>query len=347
MRLQGCDLLQTVKVPPSSIVGGEAPGRTYCEVYVNPSEFAGTRLSRFSELFEKFLFTRMKLIFQPCKASLQDGSVGLAYDRDIDDPTPPPSLQGLRQYCAWYGTKLGRVWDRIEMDAKLLSPETGFYCDDHGKEDRTSYQGQFYCFCEVPTLLPADTQIGDLFLEYDVDLFIPSLDVEVPTAAYSNAGGTSITAQDIFRPAAAGLAGATLDQLNDLDTYPPYGLDTNGFAKVFLPEGVHRMIMTARNLAAGSNTLQPAGGPVMIPREPVQAQGQQPQWASLLNVSSSGAGTTAIIDWLFNVPKGGIDIQSTTGAFASSTDTWRMNVMELAEVMAPATFTQFAQGLVA
>ena len=346
MRLQGCDLLQVVRVPGSSIPGGETAGATYAEVYVNPSSFSGTRLSRFSALYEKYLFTKMKLIFQPCKSSMQDGSVGLAYDRDIDDPTPPGTVQGLRQFCAWYGTKIGRVWDRIELDAKLISPETGFYCDDHGAEDRTAYQGQFYCFCEVPTGLAADAQIGDLFLEYDLDLFIPSLDSEVPTSAYSNAGGTSTTASDIFRPGAAGLAGATRDPLNDQDIYPAYGLNSSGISQLFLDEGVHRMVLRAVQNGAGTLNLQPGPGPTMTPREPASAYGAQPLWQSIINSASNAAGNSAYVDWLFNIPKGGVDITCAPLLNVTSGQ-WNMNLVRMGEVMAPNAFAQLAQSLVA
>lgn len=343
VRIQGCDLIQVVKVPPSGTA--EVPGLAYCEVYINPREFAGTRLAKFAELYEKYIFTKLDFIFQPCKGSAQDGTVGIAYDRDIDDPTPAPTVQGLRQYHAWYGTEAGRVWDKVQLSAKLIAPETGFYCDTNGEEDRTAYQGQTYVFCEVPTGLAAGTQIGDLYFEYDIDLFIPALDEEVATAAYGNAGGTLMTATDVFRPGAAGLAGALNDALSALDVYPPYGLDSNGISKIFLPEGVHRMTLKARQVGAGIIGLTPAAGPTMIPRDPVQAQGQQPAFGAITGNNSTAAGNWASVDWAFNVPKGGIDVSAAPNTFTATNDLWNMNIQKVSELMGPDQFTSYVNSL--
>jgi hypothetical protein len=343
MRLQGCDLLQAVKVPPSGT--SEVPGRAYCEVYLNPKEFEGTRLGKFAQLYEKYIFTNVRFIFQPCKGSSQDGTIGIAYDRDIDDPTPPPTTQGLRQFRAWQGTEVGRVWDPIVVEAKLLAPETGFYCDTHGSEDRTAFQGQVYVFCEVPTGLAVNTQIGDLYMEYDLDLFIPALDDDLPTTSYGNAGTTVMTLTDIFRPGAQGLAGAQIDPLASLDAYPPYGLNSAGISQIFLEEGVHRLNLKAAQSGAGILSLQPGPGPTMIPRDPVQSQGQQPQWASLFNAASNAANNWAGVDWLFNIPKGGVDITAAPGTFTASNAAWSMNIQKVSELMAPEQFTNFAASL--
>lgn len=343
IRIQGCDLVMPVTTPVSGDPTPDGPGKTLCEFYVNPSEFSGTRLAKFAQLYEKYLFTHMKFIFVPCLPATQAGSIGLAYDRDINDPTPPPSPAGLRQFCAWPGTAVGRVWDTFEVKGELLSPELGFYSDANGREDRTSYQGQLYAFTEVPvTGLAAGTVIGYVMIEYEIELFVPSLDVLTPVSSWKNDGTTSAVQADILRPFCAGVPGTSADPLNAVTVYQPFGYNGAGIGQMVIPEGVHRLIIQYVQNAAGSINLATAGGPTMTPIDPAPAGAPQPQFFTVANAPSAAAGANALVDYLLNVPKGGVQLNAVATTLTGGTTTGNMNINKLSGWMDPPTFERFA-----
>jgi len=192
--IEGADHLEYVVVPSNEQVGG-----VLNEIYINPSELGGTRLEKYASLYEKYMFEKLDFEYLPAVGSSQPGSIVLAYDRDISDPTPSADENGVRQYTAYEGAKDGNVWTKIVCANKLQAPDSGYYTNPvAGGDDRLSYQGQFYVATTVPTGAAAGTTLGRVRMHYKLHLFVPQLENSLLVAGFAGHSSTEITGSGDF-----------------------------------------------------------------------------------------------------------------------------------------------------
>jgi hypothetical protein len=307
--VEGSDHLEYVAIPAT-----EGPGVVLNEVYVSPSEFGGTRLEKYAALYEKYLFEELRFEYVPSIGSGTAGSIVLAYDKDINDPTPPPNEQGVRQFTSFEGSVDGNVWTRHVCKAKLTQPDSGYYTNPIG-EDRLSYQGQFYIAQTVATGLTAATTIGRLYIHYKCHFFTPQLEgsQNIVQIVGSKTGVEPATPVGTF--------GDFLKKVNDLQ-YLVKGVqqwkpvvDSLGKYFVDLPQGVYNVKGTFEANTPNTQQYSANGstnvyGPSLEPKEPMPATAPQPwittqpqtiQTFGLAGDIFSGAGA----DYLVGVPRGG------------------------------------------
>ena len=133
----------------------------------------------FAQLYDKFRFKKLTFKYVPYQGTVVPGSIVLAYDRDISDATPPANDVGVRQYMAMMDAVAGPIWQPLSMTCPLSHPEEGLFTNAvPGGDDRLAYQGQVYVALLEPP--PAGVVLaGDLFVEYDLELFEPQLETNV------------------------------------------------------------------------------------------------------------------------------------------------------------------------
>lgn len=324
--IRGQEWLGPVTVPANA-----AAGQTLRNDYVQPGAMLGTRLAQFGQLYEKFLFTRLNLRYTPAIGSGQAGSIILAYDRDISDPTPPTSPQAVREFLSWEDSVQGNVWAPHVLRSKLESPETGFYTDDsNGGDERLSYQGQFYVAIADPLGNASPVNIGSVSLEYELHLFVPQLQMPVVTAAFSNNGGTLPTAVDALRQFGQTATGYVASAAANLLWGPKGQTAGSTTSAIRLAEGLYRYFNRTLQSSAGTLTYSP---PTLIALEPVSPVGAQAQVRQLQQASSAAVADTAFWDGLLDVPRGGADLTHTFATFAATPSTSAMNLQRIGDYL--------------
>lgn len=280
------------------------PGLTLLEFYLNPAEFGGGRLALFSQLYEKFLFKKFVVHFAPSVSSQTPGSLILAYDRDINDPTPPPNQQGVRTFLAFEDSSSGNVWTPRTMACKLEAPETGYYTNTaNSQDDRLTYQGQLYvAVMENP---PPNTTLGDLILEYDCELFIPQLE----------GGSKMVVTNDASK---AGVTPSATDFIKNIQTVStaPISAGAGSFVPKSdasgyyfdLAEGLYRMAASAAGTLAATQSILPLTATI-VAKTPAPAPAPQPILSVINNPGTTATTASSVqnlfYDALLAIPRGG------------------------------------------
>jgi len=322
LRIQGQDWLCRVVAPPANLPTFEVPGFVYNNVFVNPLELVGSRLSLFAMLYDKYRFNKLKFKFVPCTGSAQVGAIGLSYDRDISDLTPPATDGGVRALLSMQDAEAGPAWCPLEANCPLSQPEEGLFVNPVvGGDERLSYQGQLYVWCLESTSKVAGTAIGDVYVEYDCDMFCPQLDQAIPVvqvqsgAAYA---GNPTGANDALFYAARNntteppFAGGTGDR-----TLMPV-VEADGVSRVTLGSGTYRFTNTIQRDPGVGGSVDLATPTVTAVQPKPDQDAQQPiQFYNIQDFTSAASGTnSAQWDGYFNVPFGGAKLAQ---AFSDST----------------------------
>jgi hypothetical protein len=338
---------------PVTVGSEEDPGSVYQEVYLAPGELGGTRLSLYAQLYEKFLFELMDFEYIPAQGSETPGQLVIAHDRDISDPTPPASQQGVRQFLSMEDSVAGNVWMKHVARCPLRSNEDGFFCNPVvGGDDRLSYQGQTYVACVVPSGEAQNTVLGTLLIHYRCCFFVPQLENELAAATTVNVDSATVatsaapgTAYDLLaqvRPA--------LSTVSGLQSYLPV-LQGDGTYASRIPEGIYNYLL---NVTGGVPASTGAGVgdarlnyPSLTLLEPNAAPAPQADMTLLTysgtdsstyttsDIPADAASSDAIVppmqNWLLNVPRGGALLRHTmNGVLASgTTKTWASPTVQM------------------
>lgn len=310
IRVRGVEWLGPVTIPANAVAG-----QTVRNDYVQPGALTSSRLALFGAMYEKFLFTKINMHYTPAVGSGQAGTILLAYDRDISDDTPPPSEVGIRQYMSWEDTVVGNVWSPHTLRSKLEAPETGFYTDEAaGGDDRLAYQGQLYVAVVNPLGNATPITIGNVAIEYEVDLFVPQLQTVIGTQNMFNGGSTTPSAADAFRGVALGAAGASSSGVGVPGWIPRLNSD-QVLNSIRLGEGLYRLTTRALVSAAGAVSFN---APTCRLLEPALASSPQFLVKNMADEDATAVGNAAFRDDVISVPRGGGDIYQTANLVGSA-----------------------------
>jgi len=317
--VEGVDYLGPVTVPAE-----EVPGAVYDEFYLSPSEFAGTRLSLYARLYEKFLFEEMDFMYLPAVGSDVAGQLVIAHDRDISDDTPPATQQGVRQFLAMEDMKAGNVWTAHTAKCPLRSNEDGFFTNPvTGGDDRLAYQGQVYVACVVPSGAAEGATLGTLLVHYKCVFFIPQLEQELDqiigvdtTVTYPTVPVATPVSVDVFN-----LVSNAPNIIRGIQQWLPT-LQPDGTFAVKVPEGLYNMYTSLAN-GSSSGTSQgelSMNPPTLVALQPQPAPAPQPEVEAYLSTEAYLGGgllnNVGDATWMgyLNVPRGGGLIRQTATA---------------------------------
>jgi hypothetical protein len=201
-------------------------GALLMNVFINPLAFHGTRLAGQAKLFEKYIFRRLVFHFEGSNSSSTSGLLLMSYDRDISDETPSQDIDGLRELAANASSCFFKPWEEGLMDCKLSDTQDFYYTNDDSQAERFAYQGQFYL--NVAADLSSACK-GALWVEYDIDLFDPSFEIENDSIDLTANSSTQTTTVD------AGLDGLTLTSVSGSDF--KFKTDSSGHKYIEVPSG--------------------------------------------------------------------------------------------------------------
>lgn len=309
IRVRGQDLLGPVllQTTPGSI------GQTLQEYYINPATLGKTRLAQFSQLYEKYIFRKLRFHYTASQPTTVNGQVLLAYDRDVNDPTPQANLDGVKQYLAMEGSKVTPVYCSETVECPLLCPTEPLFCNvvdsQSAADDRLTYQGQFYVACAMPFVGVANgSYLGMIWIEYECDLFIPQLEPLTPVTQFT-AG--SFTASPINTNLIQLMQANSPVRSGANASYAQFTPDNH----LRLPEGLHQVITMMTQTGGGLPGLG-QGIQNLVALEPNPAQ--PPSIYSPYVKQSNGTGSTSISMSYVNAPPGGVTLDVLVGTTASA-----------------------------
>jgi hypothetical protein len=161
-----------------AVNGSTTWGLSY--VALNPGNTVlGTWLAQQAESYDQYRFRSLKFVYVPKVPTSYTGQIQMGCDYDVTDPFPN-SERTLSQY---QGTVIDAAWREIEFNcdvSALNSPGPRKYVELLGSGvsplppvpdyNQTSFGGNFF----LAAVGCSDTsEIGKLYAEYDVDLFVP------------------------------------------------------------------------------------------------------------------------------------------------------------------------------
>lgn len=298
--VEGQEYLGALKVPTAGSLLANQAGAVLQggEIYISPGEFGNTRMAAYATLYEKFRFTELEFEYVPAVPTTTPGSMIVAYDRDIEDLTPPPTTDGIRMFCSFEGAQFGPVWKPFVSKCRLQAPDTGYYTSP-GTDDRLCYQGQVYVAQMEPTGLAPSAAIGDLLVKYVLELFVPQLDPVAGSATVSGSASVAPLATDVLRQYLASNGGVA--NTNAENSFLPQLV--NGLAGIKVNEGVYQLVNNLVNTVAATTAL---GAPVINMNTPPPASAPQPLVTNVTNVSAPAAvGAVAASIYQLAVPRGG------------------------------------------
>lgn len=150
-------------------------GDLLADLPIAPSSdaFSNGRLSNFASNYEKYVFTRLRLVVQSASAADVSGAYIAAFDRDISDPRPTGGESVIRQLAATQHSKTANVWQSAVVDVPLEDTQNFYYTNYIGGDPRLAYQGRF----QVAAATPINSGcILSFYCEYVIKFMDPSLE---------------------------------------------------------------------------------------------------------------------------------------------------------------------------
>jgi hypothetical protein len=201
-RIKGTDFLTAVTIGASNAAAGDV----LISQVVNPASLGIARLATMAKLYERYKFRSLKFRYAPVANAQVTGQLIGYVDYDTyDDPTGITGIQNLQRAAAHYGEKPVQVWQGSEKpvfwEIKDVDPMTDLYVDSDGTDPRWTNQGRFVLL--AASAIAATTACGNIYLDYDVEFFIPQLEV-TPVTGFGDAFG----------------AGGVLSAANPMGTVP-------------------------------------------------------------------------------------------------------------------------------
>lgn len=173
-RIKGTDYLTNIYLS-----GVTFAGTVLYTAVVNPKTLGISRLATMSTLFERYKFKSLKFRYSPIAPTTSSGQLIGYVDYDTyDDPTGLSGIANIQRAAAHFGEKPTQVWEGGEKpvfwEIKDVDPMTDLYIDSDGSDPRWTNQGRFVLL--AASTIPATTNCGNIYLDYDIEFYIPQLE---------------------------------------------------------------------------------------------------------------------------------------------------------------------------
>lgn len=194
----GADYLGPVYIPATV-----TPGKVVSNLLVTPTGIAA-RLAAIANLWERYQFEYLELVYNPSVPTTTQGQLILTYDPDAVDLTPAGDARAFA--LATDDNITGPIYAPFSLVVRNLDKNTLYYTRDANAEDRFEIQGQFYVVYSgtAPT---TGFECGTLSLRYKVRFVKRCYEVALPAAAPAPDSYTSWIETPIDVPSAYGVLG--------------------------------------------------------------------------------------------------------------------------------------------
>jgi len=184
--------------------------------------------------WEQFHFRKLEFHYIPRCATTKVGSVLLAPDYDSSDPAPTSEIIAAAYRDACEGASWERLCTRLSMAAMFpVGPRKFVRSGAVAYADYKAYDcGRLHvCVAEQDNT----DNVGKLWVDYEVELFVPQNDTSPPTLAQGSVSGYQIGAAQTVSTGALTTANFSTVAFN------PLGITDNGSGSFTLPKGLYEV----------------------------------------------------------------------------------------------------------
>jgi len=162
--------------------GPVTSGAVLYAALINPTSF-GVRLAAYGHLYNKFCFRKLNVIWVPRMSIANQSAAGEIMFANDPDPTDVSvvgtTVNDINEMFSWEGSQTTSIYNPNTFVVRRLDPKNVYYMHNNSGDLRLSTQGQVYVV--AATELPNDDNYGTLYLQYEVDLFVPQATTSIST----------------------------------------------------------------------------------------------------------------------------------------------------------------------
>lgn len=173
--LSGTEFLTALTNPET----GAEPGDILAAISLNPRLLTNTRLSQFSDLYERYRFRKMNICYKATANATQSGQLIGYGDYDPDNVLTVDSPSNLSTAAAHLGQEVCKVWESKRFPFGIVDDYTTLFVDPATSDLRLAIQGVYYILA-ASDLLAEISSLGNLYIEYEIEFYIPILSIPVP-----------------------------------------------------------------------------------------------------------------------------------------------------------------------
>jgi hypothetical protein len=195
-RFKGTDFVSSV-----SSGTGLVAGQVLLTLAANPRMIGVSRLAIASSVWERFKFRSLKFHYAPIANATQTGSLIGYVDYDVNDVPTGTGDANLQRAWAHYGQQSCQIWGdpskHTVWELKDVDPLTDLYIDSPSEDPHWTSQGRFVLLSA--STVAASLPLGNIFVEYDVEFFIPQIE-QSPVAGTGEliTGGGTMSAANVL-----------------------------------------------------------------------------------------------------------------------------------------------------
>lgn len=321
--LEALDLVAVIAAPGTNTTSGQQLLSLPISPLAKP--FLNTSLYYEALRHEKYLFKKLRAIWEPDVATSANAGFIMAYDPDISDAGPivkpttaDAQLQVQQVYMGYRDSIKSSLWMPTILDIRVKEDPQDFYYTNYlGGDPRLASQGQLF-FAVTGSPINANTILGTVALEYKVEFFDPSVDQINSEMKVSGTGLTSVTTSNSGLNKLKNQTFVLSGTANEF----PFGVDAQGNSFINIPPGIHEIVRVQTN--TGNNTAM--GLPTYSLVDNILSA-----IPGVLTVLESVAGTQTAIDsstgyvrTKIQAPLGGSKLYSTDTLAGTISDTLRL-----------------------
>jgi len=219
--LAGTEYLSSISTPAT---GGANAGDILYSFMVNPTAMTKTRIAQFSPMYQRYRFRKLNFILSPAASALTNGQMIGYCDYDVDNPLPGDSPDNVNVAAAHMGQRVTKLWEAVVFPMGITDDFTTLFTSLGSEEARLIYQAIFNLICSSP--IAADVTIGNLYVDYEIEFYIPQLTISTIDSAIQvlqivSSGGTPTTADPMSSAVSPGVTQLPVNNLT-------YSFDTTG-----------------------------------------------------------------------------------------------------------------------
>lgn len=177
IRLSGREFLTPIGNVAATTVSNAPAGYRFAVVPLSPAALGG-RLALMAEQFQFNRGKKFKLIYEPVVPATTTGAIAMYFNNDIGTPLGEVGDDELAHAATHEYFAQTAVWSPIMMD---IEPEDAVthYVDQESGDARFEIQGIIVIEAASILDIPAGFTFGNLYLEYEVEFSVESLDYSV------------------------------------------------------------------------------------------------------------------------------------------------------------------------
>lgn len=221
IRYRGTEYITNLTTPAQTV----GRGQILYALPISPNSLDDTRLKLASQMFTRYVFKSIRFYYSGTAPTTQSGSLMMFGDYDPSQNPGSSPGDGALRYSYTHNCAEFSVWQSASVEITDKVYNDMLYCDPD-EELRWSIQGCFWLLSSGG--LPANTELGKLVIEYEIDFAVPDYRGDISVAPIQTQtltlGALSAGSNFGFTTSSTPLRGAYMIRV---DSNPTVGIQFN------------------------------------------------------------------------------------------------------------------------